>query len=82
MVLSFHPLDRQCSLFTIGTPWRWGHSFSLSSGSKTTKWALHGALLVYLGVLGGELLPVAPHQPCAEAPLGIGHIEHYFAGLG
>ena len=43
-------------------------------GRKTTKWASHRALLVYLGVLGGELLPAAPLQPCAEAPLGRGHI--------
>ena len=43
-------------------------------GSKTTRWALHRALLVYLGVLCGELLPAAPLQPCTEAPLGRGHI--------
>ena len=43
-------------------------------GSKTTKWYSHRALLIYLGVLGGELLPAAPLQPCAEAPLGRGHI--------
>ena len=24
--------------------------------------------------MGGELLPAAPLQPCAEAPLGRGHI--------
>lgn len=34
--------------------------------------ALHRALLVLLGVLGGELLPAAPLQPCAEAPSGRG----------
>ena len=34
--------------------------------------AFHRALLVLLGVLGGELLPAAPLQPCAEAPSGRG----------
>ena len=58
----------------LQTRWRWGHSFSLLSGSKTTKWASQRALLIYLGTLGGELLPAAPLQPCAEAPLGRGHI--------
>ena len=33
----------------------------------------HRVLLVPLGVLGGELLPAAPLQPCAGAPSGRGH---------
>ena len=33
----------------------------------------HRVLLVPLGVLGGELLPGAPLQPCAGAPSGRGH---------
>ena len=33
----------------------------------------HSVLLISLGVLGRELLPAAPLQPCAGAPSGRGH---------
>ena len=72
--LFFHPWGRQCLLFGIATPWRWGCSFSLSSWEKTAKWALHRVLLVYLGISSGELLPAIPLQPRAEAQLGRGNI--------
>ena len=45
-----------------------GVSYQLIVGS-------HWALGVTLGVLGGELLPAAPLQPCAGAPSGRGHLD-------